>query len=275
MFIKVGLERLLFSSDVVAIGTFRCDVSSPLFHDSGATHDNVIVFPRRMIRIHHERGPSFVADPTTVPLYNRGQKYTRTAISLVDRADWFVLSDDILGEIADPQNARRATRAARSGHLFTSPFTICNDATYLRQRQIFEALSNREPVDVLGVEETMIDIARRVLRRDARPFGRSSTSIVASVKTTIGNDLARNHSLRDLASSNGVTPFHLCRIFKDSAGMTLTQYRHSLRMRAALPRVRKSSDLSSLATELGYASHSHFTRVFRRHFGVTPSALRA
>jgi AraC-like DNA-binding protein len=33
-------------------------------------------------------------------------------------------------------------------------------------------------------------------------------------------------------------------------------------------------DLTRLALDLGYSSHSHFTDAFRRSFGVTPSTAR-
>lgn len=76
VYIKDGIERLLYASDVVALATFRCPLSSPFFRDSGPPHDDVIVFPRRIVKIEHHRGPAFVADPTIVPLYNRGQRFS-------------------------------------------------------------------------------------------------------------------------------------------------------------------------------------------------------
>jgi AraC family transcriptional regulator len=46
-------------------------------------------------------------------------------------------------------------------------------------------------------------------------------------------------------------------------------------MDMALMRIQEGEqNLSGLAFDLGYASHSHFTSVFRRHFGVTPSQMR-
>ena len=34
-------------------------------------------------------------------------------------------------------------------------------------------------------------------------------------------------------------------------------------------------DLSALAISLGFANHSHFTSVFRRQFGMTPTQFAA
>jgi AraC-like DNA-binding protein len=35
-----------------------------------------------------------------------------------------------------------------------------------------------------------------------------------------------------------------------------------------------ASDLTALAFDLGFSSHSHFSAAFRRAFGCTPSAFR-
>jgi AraC-like DNA-binding protein len=48
-----------------------------------------------------------------------------------------------------------------------------------------------------------------------------------------------------------------------------------LRLRASLERVAEQrADLTSIALDLGFSSHSHFTDVFRREFGKTPSEFR-
>jgi AraC-like DNA-binding protein len=48
-----------------------------------------------------------------------------------------------------------------------------------------------------------------------------------------------------------------------------------LRLHASLERVAEpGSDLTTVALDFGFASHSHFTAAFRRTFGLTPSALR-
>ena len=47
-----------------------------------------------------------------------------------------------------------------------------------------------------------------------------------------------------------------------------------VRLRASLDRVAAGEDLSALAFDLGFSSHSHFSASFRRAFGVTPSRVR-
>ena len=99
--------------------------------------------------------------------------------------------------------------------------------------------------------------------------------VVEKVMALIAARPAANPPLRELAKSAGCSPYHLCRIFRDATGFTITAYKHALRLHLALGALRRRSDLTDVALSLGYASHSHFTSYFRRHFGVTPSEFRA
>jgi AraC-like DNA-binding protein len=53
-------------------------------------------------------------------------------------------------------------------------------------------------------------------------------------------------------------------------------YRYQLRLRLAraLALMEGDSDLSQLALELGFASHSHFSAAFTRTYGRSPTAFR-
>jgi AraC-like DNA-binding protein len=98
---------------------------------------------------------------------------------------------------------------------------------------------------------------------------------VERVKLAIARDLDKNTSLRELSRGLNCSPFQLCRSFRRATGQTITSYRHGLRLRVALERLRhRGTDITDLALELGYCSHSHFTNVFRRHLGITPSQYR-
>ena len=101
-------------------------------------------------------------------------------------------------------------------------------------------------------------------------------ALVEAAKREIARNLDQNRTLADVACAIRCTPWRLCREFRRITGQTMTSYRHALRVERALERLRDDtpSDLTDLALELGYSSHSHFTHVFRRHLGITPSAVR-
>jgi AraC family transcriptional regulator len=81
--------------------------------------------------------------------------------------------------------------------------------------------------------------------------------------------------LSAIAGELGVSAAHLARSFKQIEGSTLYQYHLNLRLSEALESLYKCEDVTGLAFDLGFSSHSHFTAVFRSRFGITPSQYRA
>jgi AraC-like DNA-binding protein len=273
------VEALLFRGEMVAVGKFRCLSTHPLFHDSGPCSHHTVVFPRTMTRIHHEDGPSFVGNPGFIGLFNMDQRYTRGRVSDIDASDWYTVADDVLLEMlrgVDP----RATPER--------PFRIANgpsDAhSFAEQRILFTALERGDELDANGVEESVLRFLARALGSAYRVESPRSTALrsteldaVEYAKQLIALDPASNIPLRVLADACSLSPFQLCRLFRIRTGGTITAHRHALRLRLALERLRDArGDLTGIALDLGYSSHSHFTFAFRRHFGFAPSAfLRA
>jgi AraC-like DNA-binding protein len=82
-------------------------------------------------------------------------------------------------------------------------------------------------------------------------------------------------SLCVLARELGVSPSYLARIYRRATGATLHGKIARLRLSHALARLAAgTSDLTALAIDLGYSSHSHFTAEFTRYIGQPPSAFR-
>ena len=120
-------------------------------------------------------------------------------------------------------------------------------------------------------------LASHIVRRD-RARKRTSADhreLAEAAKSEIASDLSVRRSLGELARTLHTSPFHLARVFRAETGFTLAGYRQALRLRAALERLPGNDrDLSALALELGFSSHSHFTATFTREYGVPPSAVK-
>src|SRR3954463_7705851 len=80
------LERIVFATPRVIVGEWRCEPSHPSFVDSGPIQRHLAAFPRTAVRIRHAGREGFVSDPGVATLYNKGQCYTREAIS--PQGDW-------------------------------------------------------------------------------------------------------------------------------------------------------------------------------------------
>jgi AraC family transcriptional regulator len=81
--------------------------------------------------------------------------------------------------------------------------------------------------------------------------------------------------LDDIARSLYVSPYHLCRLFREQIGVPIHDYLNRLRLREALEAIAGGdADLSRLAAGLGFSSHSHFTAAFRKELGIPPSEVK-
>jgi len=127
---------------------------------------------------------------------------------------------------------------------------------------------------ILDAARTASQLAARSKRRTAAAGPARHLALAAIAQ--IHSDLSTNRSIADLADSIGCSPFHLMHAFRAAVGDTVRAYRLRARLGAALHRLAQGhDDLSALAIELGFASHSHFTDTFARALGVSPSRLRA
>lgn len=70
-------------------------------------------------------------------------------------------------------------------------------------------------------------------------------------------------------------PSHLCKCFRRYYDETPTDFINRLRLRQAVRRLKDpEAKVAAIAEELGFDSLSHFHRLFKRRYGLTPAACR-
>jgi AraC family transcriptional regulator len=97
-----------------------------------------------------------------------------------------------------------------------------------------------------------------------------------SIVTYVRANLSGNISIKELADLVQLSPSHFARMFKASFGVT--PYRFVMQERIEEARTMlKNRELSAsqVAMAFGFASQSHFVKVFRQFTGVTPKQYRA
>jgi AraC family transcriptional regulator len=114
------------------------------------------------------------------------------------------------------------------------------------------------------------------VRKPIAPRLRGGLSTVAKRRALELMDakLDSNLSVELLASEAGLSPAHFARAFRESFG--LPPHRYLLHLR--LERARRMLDvenavLADVAQRAGFADQAHFTRFFKREYGVTPGIV--
>jgi AraC-like DNA-binding protein len=262
-----ALDTVVFETPLVRAARFRCTTRDSRFRDSGPANNFAVCFPRKAVWIRYSGSQSFVADPSLATIYNPGQEYTREPIDPDgDHCEWFGVSPSIAHDID------------RRDEPFTSRFAPVDRSIYLEQRKFFSRLESGV-VDRLEAEETIIRIVTSVIASSRASKDPSNSDerefLVQKAKAVLSSSLHEQLGIDDLASKLGVSPFHLCRVFRMHTGQTLHDFRTDLRLRSALEHLAHGSwDISRTAHEFGFSSHSHFTAAMRKTFGTTPSVLR-
>ena len=91
----------------------------------------------------------------------------------------------------------------------------------------------------------------------------------------IQEHLAQNLSLDLLASLINISPHYFSSLFKQSTKLPPHQYITNCRLEKAKTLLRQRDlSIAFICQEVGFKNQSHFTRVFRQHFQITPKAYR-
>jgi AraC family transcriptional regulator len=99
----------------------------------------------------------------------------------------------------------------------------------------------------------------------------------ASLRTArdyVGDNLAEDLTLAEIAREVHMSPYHFSRMFKLSTGLSPHQYVMRQRIeRAKTLLMNTDLPVSVVARKVGFASPSHFAQQFRRLVGVSPRSF--
>jgi AraC-like DNA-binding protein len=168
---------------------------------------------------------------------------------------------------------------------FCCPVAISSPRCHLLQNILLRTLYRQKAPDSALVETLIFGLIREALaglqrdgaypasgvpRNQSAPGGER----IATVRRYLVSHWAERLTLSKLAGVAGCSTWHLASIFRAHTGLSLHAYIKRLRLRHALKRLDERVDLTCLAFECGFSSHSHFTAAFRQEFGTTPSSVR-
>ena len=233
-----------------------------------ASHTH-FVFPFRGLYLRHVGRELAVADANHVLFFNRDEGYQVShPVTGGDTNLVLSLPDDMLEEVV-PRPLRGSSQ----------PFTF--NQQHLRIDARAQALvmllkhslrhGSIETLEAEGLSLTLISraVGPRTTRATGATYARRR--LVDRVKVLLAGDLSRRWTLAEIADEIGGSPVYLTQVFQQVEGLPLYRYQLRLRLARALDLIAEREDLSGLAQDLGFSSHSHFTAAFRQAYEMTPS----
>ncbi len=110
---------------------------------------------------------------------------------------------------------------------------------------------------------------------DAMTKRTSGETLAKAVQSYIETHSKEGFSLEQLASALYINGSYLMRSFKKYTGMTPLTYHHVVRCEKAKELLLQTGkSISDIGEMVGFVSSSHFSHVFRKTEGCTPSEYR-
>lgn len=253
----------------LVVGEFRCPADDPAWHETNYIGDEPhVVFPLTPVVIDQLDKGSVLTTPNHTVFYDGGQLYRRHLESEEGDHCFFI-------RLQPGAFARMGENGLRTMH---AP----NDRRTFLERHLLVRQLRAGTITAPRAEDAALRLARAALRLQPWAAGPSREQtltahreLAEAAKALIARSFPSAIPLGRLAAQLGASPFHLARVFRRQTGFSVQAYQQSLRLRDALERLPTYDEgLTTLALELGFSSHSHFTETFRREFGIAPSALR-
>lgn len=159
--------------------------------------------------------------------------------------------------------------------LDTAPYTKGAEFYSLGDRLLRE-LENDDPLAAVAREGILLEIIAAFGRRDAN--ARKPSRIpgwLIHARDYLHENACRPLRLIEVARAAGRHETHLAREFRRCFGTSVTGYVRRLRIEQAARLLSDGdSEISAIAFDCGFSSHSHLTREFRLFYGTTPSTWR-
>ena len=242
---------------------------------------NTLVLPTAgLFAMHHGPRRQVVATPNHAVFISAGEPYRVSFPGCIgdEGLSLRFSGADLAQVLPEAVSGDSLDTAGYSSHALLSPELML--ARSLLCRRLVHGDEDPLAVEELGVG---LLVSSLCLARKAHAANRPDASgatgrkfrQVERVKEAISLAPERKWTLADLAGIACVSPHHLAHVFSKEVGTSVYHYVLRLRLGKALGLVLDSDvDLTAVALETGFASHSHFTARFRALFGLTPNDLR-
>ena len=111
-----------------------------------------------------------------------------------------------------------------------------------------------------------------ILLKDAVFYQNQLSLPVMDMKRFIEEHANQSFRIKDVADYVGFSVSRASHLFKEKFGKTMIEYAMEIRLNTAINLI-KNSDMSfeQISEIAGFSSYTYFHRVFRKHYGISPT----
>ncbi len=263
-------RRTLFESDTLQIGLFESRPSTDACGEVERQSLNAIVLPFSGLFAKHEApGRQVTGTPSHAIYFAPGAPYRISFPGAIgDRAIALRFGDGLA-----PEQVHGGDGLASQGLLPARAMMLRN----LLRTGLAKGGADAFETEALGLD--LLDLSLQSVRPGkltVRPSAQARRRrALERVKEAVASAPSDKWNVAKLARVANLSPFHLCHVFSEMVGTSVYDYVLHERLARTLDAVLDGGDdLTAIALDAGFSSHSHFTARFKNFFGCTPAALR-
>ncbi|RHP31430.1 AraC family transcriptional regulator [Lachnotalea sp. AF33-28] len=158
-------------------------------------------------------------------------------------------------------------RAAIEGGLTSGESFLINDA-YLKRISVTKDISKFRELYFEAAHYFATQVNERKGKEYVNPVVNLCRKYIISHRT-------KKISLSEVASFANISPAHLCHLFKEYEGITITEYILNEKIDAACNMLKYADcSICEISVYLGFSSVSYFSRCFKKRKGESPKEYR-
>jgi AraC family transcriptional regulator len=166
------------------------------------------------------------------------------------------------------------SRLREHGPILTQPVVLNDGATGWLGSRLHREFVSRDACSDLAIEGLALELLVAAQRDTISPR-RAWPTWLDRVEDHLRARFAEPIALQAVAHDVHVHPSHVARAFRARHHCSIGAFVRRLRIEHACRRLLDpATDLAALSIDLGFVDQSHFSRVFKRHVGLTPSEFR-
>jgi AraC family transcriptional regulator len=266
-------RRTLFKSETLQIGLFEAHPVSDACGDVEWQSSNVVVLPVSGVFSKHDAPGRHVIGTPSHAVFVAADTAYRIGFpgAIGDRALTLRFDE---ASAPDQLDCHGSSEAMASHGLLPANAMMLRNLLWTR---LVRLEADEFEIEALGLD--LLNISLRSLRTGNVPLRRPAQvrrmRALERVKEAVALAPNEKWDVAKLAKVANLSPFHLSHVFRQMVGTSIYDYVLHERLAHTLDAVLDcGDDLTAIALDAGFASHSHFTARFRSFFGCTPTALR-
>ncbi|WP_310829372.1 response regulator transcription factor [Paenibacillus pedocola] len=204
-----------------------------------------------------------------------------TLIHLLESKQWDTAREKITDVFRDMKSARFSRE-----HLYEVFLSITNAFMYIAhkggqfisqidQYALDPLLTQSIIVSFDRLQDWALDMLGKLEKELSESDQYTKSYIIKQVHELVGNHTGHDLSVKTIADHVYLHPVYLSKIYKAETGEGLGDYIIRMRMERALYLLKNTNKkIYEITTELGYQNPQYFSKMFKKHYGMTPNEFR-